>query len=475
MMPCPIFAPSAICWRPGATVAGAGARLPGSQSSRALRATDSPCSPWRRRRNTCCDHLLRAGRRYEGVDEVRVRNERPAEADEIGEVIGASFKRQLQVIAVVGDVKALEGLAQALRIEGAGRIAVTLRITLDDVEVDEAEAVQLLDQIEIGRAPDCRRPCHRTVVDGRKADANALAAAPDLGYGFRYLDDDAGAVLEGAAVAVGTQVGFVGEELLQQIAVGGMNLDAVEAGVLGELRAACAYSPTMRGISSVSSARGVTSGLKPSLVKACPVGKTALGATGSGAARLKIGMRDAAHVPELQENVPALLVHGVGGEPPGLDVAVRENPRRQDIALGFLADVGGFRNDEPGRSALARSRWPAARRRCLRRRRASGSAVPLTMRLVRVSGPSWTGPNRSVVSAKRAYGHKLIPMAADCEGGTSPGHMWAQLRLQGRGPFIRVAGRSVPLCRDLVIHASDLSCASSIHVAPDRRRDDRTD
>ena len=46
-------------------------------------------------------------------------------------------------------------------------------------------------------------------------------------------------------------------------------------------RAACAYCCTIRGISPVSSARGVGIGSNPFAVKACPFGWIAEGATGA--------------------------------------------------------------------------------------------------------------------------------------------------------------------------------------------------
>jgi hypothetical protein len=51
-------------------------------------------------------------------------------------------------------------------------------------------------------------------------------------------EHEAGAIFDGTAVLVGAVVGAVLKELVEEVAVGSMKLDAVEASELGVLRAA---------------------------------------------------------------------------------------------------------------------------------------------------------------------------------------------------------------------------------------------
>ena len=75
-------------------------------------------------------------------------------------------------------------------------------------------------------------------LTGAIADADARFA-PHLRDGVDDLQREARAILDSAAVSVVTSVRAVAQELVDEIAVGGMDLDAVEAGPLRAPRAAC--------------------------------------------------------------------------------------------------------------------------------------------------------------------------------------------------------------------------------------------
>ena len=66
----------------------------------------------------------------------------------------------------------------------------------------------------------------------RQPHADAIKP-PDLHQGLRDLEQQSRAVLDRAAMGVGAPVGAGLDELIEQIAVGGVDLDAIEIGGLG--------------------------------------------------------------------------------------------------------------------------------------------------------------------------------------------------------------------------------------------------
>src|SRR6202034_4478177 len=64
-------------------------------------------------------------------------------------------------------------------------------------------------------------------IGRRQPHANAIAA-PFADDRLRYFDEEARAVLRAAAIAVAAPVGAVAQELIDQITVGAVQLDAVE-------------------------------------------------------------------------------------------------------------------------------------------------------------------------------------------------------------------------------------------------------
>src|SRR5664279_5503225 len=63
-------------------------------------------------------------------------------------------------------------------------------------------------------------------------------------------------------------------------------------------------------------------------------------------------MRDAADMPELHDDGPALGVNGVGDAPPTRDLLVAVDARCVEIPLAFGADLRGLGDDEAGGSPL---------------------------------------------------------------------------------------------------------------------------
>ncbi len=96
------------------------------------------------------------------------------------------------------------------------------------MQIGQPERVERLDDVSVER----HRVGFAAVVGdavGREPNADAIGA-PYLDRGLCDLEQEAGAVLDRAAILIGPQIGVRLQELLDQIAVGSVNLDAVEAG-----------------------------------------------------------------------------------------------------------------------------------------------------------------------------------------------------------------------------------------------------
>src|SRR5207247_7125115 len=70
------------------------------------------------------------------------------------------------------------------------------------------------------------------------------------------------------------------------------------------------------------------------------------------AAGLQRVVRDAADMPDLDEDAPALFVHAVGHLAPAGDLLLRIDAGRILIALALLRNLAGFRDQEACRGAL---------------------------------------------------------------------------------------------------------------------------
>ena len=164
--------------------------------------------------------------------QVGVADERAPKADQVGEVLAPRAQRHLAVVAVVGYVGAPEKVAELLVAEPGRLSAGTLRPAFDDMDVDKTEVVEFLDQGRIDR-PRIAVVRAEPVRGRGQPDAGAVAT-PDACHGFgHFIQHDANATGDAAAVTVGAVVGAVTNELLKQVLIGGVDLHPVEARVLG--------------------------------------------------------------------------------------------------------------------------------------------------------------------------------------------------------------------------------------------------
>ena len=214
---------------------------------------------------------------------------------------------------------------------------------LDHVAVEHAEFAELLHHVPRERLRVRVMAVH---VVGERREAHADASGADLGgHGADDLEREAAAVVERAAVLVVAVVGAVLEELLDEVAVGAVDLDAVEARVDG---VACRLAEVVddgRDLAGLQAAR--RGELLDVAVVADLRGDAAVGAgDGRGAAGLERGGGDAADVPELAEEDGALGVDGVDDGPPGGDVVGRPDTRRVRVALRRVGDACGLGDEE---------------------------------------------------------------------------------------------------------------------------------
>ncbi len=199
---------------------------------------------------------------------------------------------------------------------------------------------------------------------GREPHAHAVAA--DGGHrGARDLQRQAVAAFVAAAVAVGAQVDQRVEELLDQVAVGAMQLDAVEAGVHGELRGGHVFVDDLCEVVVGHRARRAVR------LHAQRVGVHLTGAHGAagpeylGTGRQVGHMRYAAAVHELHEDLAVLCVDGRRGGLPRVRLRRVEQPGDAWVAQAVGAGRGALGDDQAGRRALAIVRGHQCIRRVL--------------------------------------------------------------------------------------------------------------
>ena len=185
---------------------------------------------------------------------------------------------------------------------------------------------------------------------GREADRGPLR--PDhVGDRPGRLDQQPDPVLDRAAIIVVAQIGAVAQELVDQIAIGGVELDPVEAG-----RDRIGGGP---GI-IVEQARYLVQPKRPRLGIRLPpligMGLVGRGGGGGGDGRLaaeEAGMDDPAHVPELAEDPPARLVHRLDDRLPRLPLLLGPDAGRIGPAEALAAHSGRLGDDQAGARALA--------------------------------------------------------------------------------------------------------------------------
>ena len=188
---------------------------------------------------------------------------------------------------------------------------------------------------------------------GDRRDPNAEAAGADgVCASLDHLEQQPLAIGDGAAIGVGAMVGPVAQESVEQVAVGAMQLDAVESGLDGAGRGVAEGLDDAANLAQFERARRRR-------VDEPLVGDEGLGSRPDRrrpdrrpAVLLEARVGDAAAMPKLNDDGPAFGVHGVGDGFPAADLIVRVTARRIRIALRLRRDLGRLSDDQAGRGAL---------------------------------------------------------------------------------------------------------------------------
>ena len=185
-------------------------------------------------------------------------------------------------------------------------------------------------------------------ADRRDADADPVGG-PRADDGVGDLEHQPGAVLQRPSVGVGALVGVRGEELVQEVAVGAVDLHQVEPGVAGVAGRAAVVLQQPRHLLEPQRPRGGAGHAGRPAVLAAHGGPVAVGHGARRHRQLAVEerlVRDAADVPELCGHQPARGVDGVGDPAPARDLLVAVDAGGVHVALALGADLGALGDDQ---------------------------------------------------------------------------------------------------------------------------------
>ena len=174
--------------------------------------------------------------------------------------------------------------------------------------------------------------------------------APDLDRRVDDLQQQPHAVLDRAAVGVGALIAAVLQELVDQVAVGRVDLHAVEAGAPGVLGALAVGGDDAGQLVQGQRTRRHVGALRAH--QADLAGRRDRAGRDRKPALEKDRVGDAADMPELRDDAPAGGMHRLGHAAPALDLRLAPQPRRVGIAHALRRDRGRFAQDQAEAGAL---------------------------------------------------------------------------------------------------------------------------
>ena len=253
------------------------------------------------------------------------------------------------------DEQAVEARAQ-LELEVRGHRRRAHGRVVNQVQVDQAQRRQRLGQRQVLRLHlrKLTRAVEHTVR--REPDADTIAA-DGRDRGARNLQRQPVAGVDAAAVAIGPHIDQRVQELLDQVAVGAMELDTVEPGVQRQLRGGHVL---LHGLRDVGFGHGAWRAVG---LHAQRIGEHLAGARGRarpqhlGTGRQVGRVRHAAAVHELHEDLAAVLatvrVHGSRRRFPAIHLCRVVQPRNARVAQAVGAWRGALGDDQSCARALA--------------------------------------------------------------------------------------------------------------------------
>jgi hypothetical protein len=220
---------------------------------------------------------------------------------------------------------------------------------LDDVQVSQAKLIELLSHVaECAQAVAVVNTAHGA---GRR-EANAHAVGAEHVYGrLHYFEGKASAVFDAAAVLVGALVGAILDKLVYEVAIGAVNLNAVESGRVGVFGSLAEVFYHRFHFASFERARGRNFFLAVSregfhifrLHGRRSYGQLAI---------LEERVGNGAYVPKLNENAPTRGVHGIGHFFPACYLVFAINTGCIDVAHALLRNLRALGDEQARRGAL---------------------------------------------------------------------------------------------------------------------------
>ncbi len=214
---------------------------------------------------------------------------------------------------------------------------------------------------------------------GRQSHADAVSA-PDSDHGLRHFHQETRAVLDRAAIAVGAQIDVGLQELLDQIAVGAVDLDAVEPGlqcIFRRLPVGLDHAWYLGGFERAWRLIGRDFSVRCRSLERIR-NRHRRRRHRQHAAGLERGMRDTPDMPELEKDHAALGVNRIDDGAPALDLRLRVDAGHAGSAETGRRDRRGLGDQQSARCSALRIifRIERPRRRDSASPPASASAAP---------------------------------------------------------------------------------------------------